>query len=190
MLRSLLLVLGRRSVLLLRTMATQPASPDSISPLVKVRNVEGEKLNVILDDCWGHHHKLLRDKNENVSKTLNRLVLSSLKSQKRKSGNRKRKRTDQDGEQEDVIPPIEAHLYTPSGEAVGSEVPNEAAWVDGTVLKLGSVEYKVLVNLPTVLSLTIPTCLTTGCPAVPQVGEAEKSTLNLVVILVTMYCTR
>lgn len=153
-------------------MATQLTVSESSNRVVKVRSVEGEKLNVILDDCWGHHHRLLRDKNEHVSKTLNRLVLSSLKSQKRKSGNTKRKHTDLEEKPKDTPPPpIEAHLYTPSGEAVGNEIPNEAAWEDGGVLRLGSVEYKVCVNFPTVLSLKLPQYLMTGCPVVPQVGK-------------------
>lgn len=160
-------------------MATQLAVSKGSHPVVKVRNAEGEKLNVILNDCWGYHHRLLRDKNEPVSRTLNRLVLSSLKSQKRKSGTRKRKRTDLEEKPEDALPPIEAHLYTPAGETVSNEIPNEAAWEDGGVLRLGSVEYKVCVNLPTILSLKLPRYLMTGCPVVPQVGKNDKSIQRL-----------
>lgn len=147
-------------------MATQ--SSTSQAGICRVRSVEGEdQLNVIMDDCWGHHHRFLRDKKEHVSKTLSRIVLSSLKSQKKQmSGNRKRKRQ----EPEKDVPPIEAHLFAPSGEAVEGEVPNRAAWEDGGVLELGSVQYKVCLNLPTVLSLKLPRYPMTGCPVVPQVS--------------------
>jgi hypothetical protein len=156
----------------MKAMATQPTVPEGISRVVAVKKMEGEKLNIVLDDCWGHHHKMLRDKNEMVSKTLNRLVLSSVKSQRRKVGARKRKRTDLEGEGDAVAPPIEAHLYAPSGDAVDGEIPNEVAWENGGVLRLGSVDYKVCVNPPTVVSLTLPRqSLTTGSPIVPQVGK-------------------
>lgn len=179
---SLLLSRVSRPALILRAMATLPAtSPESISisRVVRVRNVEGEEqLNVIMDDCWGHHHRFLRDKNEHVSKTLHRIVLASVKSQKRQmSATRKRKRPDLEKDAPapiEATAPIEAHLYTPSGEGVESEVPNKAAWEDGGVLELGSVQYKVCVNLPTILSLKLPRYPMTGCPVVPQVSNGEQ----------------
>ncbi len=138
--------------------------PDpSPSRVVKVRSVEGsEKLNVIFDDSMGHHHSLSRDKDEHVSKTLTRIVLSSQKVERR---NRKRKRV----ENANNSTPIEAHLYTPTGVPVEGEVPNSVAWEEGSVLKVGPAHYEVRVNVPTILELSLPDIIMTDCPTVPQV---------------------
>lgn len=141
-------------------------APQSTPRVVGVRSLEGEdKLNVTIEDNLGHQHKLLRDKYEHVSKTLKRIVLSTAKSESRK--NRKRKHSDQLTEH--TPPSLEAHLYTPTGDLVGEAVPNDTAWEEGSTLELGSVRYKVHVNLPTVLSLKLPKFSMTGCPLVPQV---------------------
>lgn len=135
-------------------------APKSTSRVVGVRSLEGEdKLNVIIEDNFGHQHKLLRDKYEHVSKTLKRIILTTK--------NRKRKHSDLSTEH--TPPSLEAHLYTPTGELVGEAVPNDTAWEEGSTLQLGSVWYKVHVNLPTVLSLKLPKFAMTGCPMVPQV---------------------
>ena len=140
--------------------------PDpSTSDVVKVRSLEeSEKLNLIFDDSFGHHHHLSRDKNEHVSKTLTRIILSCQKVERK---NRKRKR-DESEKGTAVIPSV-AHLYTPTGVAVEGVVPNAAAWEEGSVLEVGSTRYQVRVNVPTVLSLALPNILMTDCPAVPQV---------------------
>ena len=185
-LRLLLLPKAARSTPLLSAMASHgtaaipaadPGASERISRVVKVRSLQGEtKLHLVLQDCWGRHHRLLRDKNEHVSKTLKRIVLSSLKSQ------RKRKRTGVGAEGSaaavaigDAPPPtplnFEAHLFGPSGESVGGEVPNVEAWKDGSSLQVGPIRYEVCVNLPTVNSLKLPTHLATGCPIVPQVRK-------------------
>lgn len=141
----------------------------SISHLVKVRSLEGEeKLNVIFDDSRGHHHEMLRDKEEHVCKTLKRISLSSMK---HKGAGRKRKHTEVAKGSEDTHSPIDAHLYTPRGELVQDEVPNIVAWEEGSILELGSVKYRVCVNIPTVLSLKLPKHIMTGYPVVPEVSH-------------------
>lgn len=153
-------------------MATPSTVPESVSRVVKVRSVDGEeKMNVILEDSWGHHHRMLRNKDEHVSKTLKRIVLSS---QKLKGGTRKRKRTDPVKASDEVVPPIEAHLYTPSGEAVESEVPNGVAWEEGGILRVGSIQYRVCVNRPVILALKLSRYPMTGCPVVPQVRKEGR----------------
>ena len=147
-------------------MASMDTSPQSTSRVVGVRSLEGEdKLNVIIEDNLGHQHRLLRDKYERVSKTLKRIVLTTVNSQNKK--NRKRKHREMLSES--TPPSLEAHLYTPTGELVGEEVLNDSAWEEGSTLQLGSVRYKVHVNLPTVSSLKLPKFAMTGCPMVPQV---------------------
>lgn len=139
-----------------------PATPS----VVKVRSMEeSDKLNVIFDDSLGHHYQLCRDKNEEVSKTLARILLSYQKKVEKKS--RKRKRDDSVG---NPVIPSEAHLYTPTGAPVGGRVRNAEAWEEGSVLEVGSTRYQVIVNLATVLSLTLPEIIMTDCPVVPQVG--------------------
>ena len=155
----------------IRVMASLPDPP--IPQVVKVRSLEGsEKLNVIFDDSFGHHHQLSRDKQEHVSRTLTRIVLSYKKVEKR---NRKRKRDESTAEATGEIP-IEAHLYAPAGTLVEPEVPNALAWEEGGVLEVGSTRYKVRVNMPTVLSLALPEVIMTDCPVVPQVIRLTNHT--------------
>lgn len=155
------------------------------SHLVKVRVPEGEeKLSLVLDDCWGlkKELQLSRGRRDNVSKTLDRIVL---KSQYLKHGSskasRKRKRKNADCEEETSEPavPIEAHLYTPTGELVKADTPNIHAWEEGSVLVVGSVRYDVHVNVPTVLSLQMSTLLLSGCPLVPEVSNKSCGRASL-----------
>lgn len=164
--------------------------PETISRMVTVRSLEGEdKFNLILDDSSGNHHRMLRDKREHVSKTLNRLVLTSMKSQQ-KNRKRKRKHTGEPIHDSPIIPPpahshtgggdvptgsapptaeVGARLYSPSGDLVDGDVPNIEAWVENSVLVVGSAWYRVCVNPPTVLALKLPKFAMTDCPLVPEV---------------------
>lgn len=160
------LLLSLTQPLLLRAMATVTGT---ISRLVKVRSLQGEeKLNLILDDPHGHHREMLRDKHEHVGKALKRMVLQSMKSFK--GGKRTRKlKGASEKTNADETPPISARLYTPTGELVKESVPNTVAWEEGSILELGSVRYKVCVNIPTILSVILPKFVMTGCPVVPKV---------------------
>ncbi len=146
-------------------------SPSPGPQTLAVRSVDGsDKLTLILDDCWGHHHKMLRDKSEHVSKALKRMVISAMKSHLK--GSRKRKRVGEvvmEAEATSLTPTIEACLYTPQGKVVGDDVPNIEAWLDGCVLELGPAQYNVQVNLPMVESLEFPKILRSGFPIVPKV---------------------
>ena len=151
----------------LRIMAT------SEEPVARVRVPEsGEKLTVAFADCWGQDKQLQleRDRRENVSKTLERIIL---KSQYLKTSGSLTKRAKKRKRQDDGKPPIliEAHLYTPTGELVKPDTPNVLAWEEGNLLVVGSVRYRVCVNIPTVLSLELPSFLQSGCPIVPEVSD-------------------
>lgn len=150
---------------------------ETISRMVAVKSIEGEeKLKLIMDDCWGHHHEFLRDKGEHVSKALKRIVLTSIKSQ---SGNRKRKRTEV--EEKTMVPTssIKAVLYAPTGDIVEDKVPNIDAWVEGSVLEMGGIRYKVQVNIPSVLSLKLSRYVMSGGPVVPEVTLTPQLSSHL-----------
>ena len=130
-----------------------------IPKMLKVKRLRGDKLNLIFDDCWGSHHELARYKAEHVGIALKRIELSIHKARKRK----RKSYTD------DASLPFEVRLYTPTGDLVGGEVPNQAAWMDQGTLEAGSDRYVVQVDPPTVLSLKLPKYFNTGCPVVPEV---------------------
>ena len=155
---------------------------ETISRVVEVRSLEGEeKFDLVFEDPEGHHHSLLRDKGEHVSRTLKRIVLSSTKSKRVKTGERKHRRVEfQSGGTTPVaVPPLEAHLFTPMGEPVEDNVPNIDAWVEGSVLEVGSISYKVEVNIPKVLSLKLPKFARTMSPIVPEVSQPFPKPLPL-----------
>lgn len=141
----------------MRTMATSTTAFGT-PKIVTVWCLQGDKLDLIFNDFWGARHKLVRCKDEHVSTALKRIELSILKkARKRKSS------------VNDASLPFEVHLYTPTGDLVSGDVPNQAAWMEQGVLEVGSDRYVVRVDPPTVVSLKLPKYFMTGCPVVPEV---------------------
>ena len=153
---------------------TTMAAIATLAPhLVKVRVVEGsEHIKLILDDCWGLNRtlKLTRGREDKLYKTLERIVL---KTQYAKHGStkamKKHRRKQQDGEETSDAVPIEVRLYDPSGELVKADTPNILAWEEGGVLVVNSIRYDVHVNIPTILSIQLPSLAMSDCPIIPEV---------------------
>lgn len=134
---------------------------------VAVRSVEQEDCLVLALHLRGHWHKLRRPKEETLGKALKRISLVASKPDGKGKGKKKWRQEHQDDS------PIEAHLYSGS-TLVPEDVPNTEAWLDGSVLVVGSDRYSVELNPPAVLALWMPECCMAGYPVVPQVGLLSR----------------
>ncbi len=133
------------------------------SKVLKVRNlVHEDDLNLMFEDCWNVSHKLKRSKSEHLSVVLKRIELTLLKVQRKRSREKFSKGSS-------VPVPVEACLYSPLGDPVPGDKPNEEAWMDYGKLTIGEHCYTVQVNPPQVVSMKLSDCLLSGCPVVPQV---------------------
>ncbi len=130
---------------------------------MNVRQIPGEEhMNL----CFVYQQKQVKMHRlceEPLGKTLKRLLISVSKPDKQ---TRKKCST--------VAPPpiIHAHLYeerVSEGSLLSHDTLNRDAWVDGTLLVLGDTTYRVSVNVPAALSLSVPLFALVGGAIVPEV---------------------
>ena len=129
------------------------------SPLtVFVRNVAGEEDMTVSLYINGKLRNMKRSKSEPLKKTLHRIGLSY--AEKKTEGKKKQKTH--------VVPNDTKIKVTREGADVLEETPNCEAWVGQNSLLIGTVEYSITVNSPTVISVSIPPCCMAGYPMIPE----------------------
>ena len=113
----------------------------------------------------GSTHKLRREQNEKLEKTLTRISLTVVKFQKRE-----RKKTEKKLKSSSEIRPAEVKLLDEEGkEEVPLDTPNSAAWREGVWLHIDGLRYLVSTNPPLVQHLEVSSCVMVGSPVIPQV---------------------
>jgi len=128
------------------------------SPLaVFVRNVAGEEDMTVSLCINGKLRNMKRSKSEPLKKTLNRIGLSH--AEKKTEGKKIKKQ---------MVPNNTEIKITCGGAYVSEETPNFDAWVEENSLRIGTVEYSITVNPPTVISISIPPCCMAGYPVIPE----------------------
>jgi len=129
------------------------------SPLVVfVRNVAGDEDMSISLYINGKLRKMKRSKSEPLKKTLHRIGLSHAK---KKTEGKKKKKTH-------VVPNNTLIQVTRGGANVTDETSNSDAWVEQNSLVIGSDEYTITVNPPTVVCVSVPPCCMAGYPVIPE----------------------
>ena len=121
----------------------------------------------------GKKHNLRRDKQEGLGKTLKRISITAVRTEKLKRSQRRHMQS-----QNEHVTPIEAYLLAGS-QRVTDDTPNCEAWLEGRVLVVDDAQFTVYVNIPTVLSLKMPRFIMSNCPAVPEVSVTVLMKLEL-----------
>lgn len=124
---------------------------------------EDEHLNISYV-LKGKKHNLRRLKQEALGQTLKRVSITAVRPEKVK---RSQRRYIQD--QHDRMAAIQAYLLAGS-QKVDEDTVNVDAWLEGRLLVVDDAQFKVFVNVPTVLSLKMPRFIMSKCPAVPEVS--------------------
>ena len=138
--------------------------------VVQVRSADGEDSLSLHFQLKGKEYHLLRPKQEPLSKTLKRMVVTM--SKKDKEDKKKKKSRGAAADSPDVVS-VEVHVYSSGVEGrreVAPETPNQEAWVSGNTFAVDSASYSIALNTPTVKHLRLPECIMTGCAVVPLVG--------------------
>ena len=133
---------------------------------VFVRNVEGEhqmRISLILND---HKYDMLRSKDELLKSTLRRIKIR-VNQITLDEGNTKKKRKKSQINSSD-LEGVDVSLLI-NGRSVDGSASNNASWVDGALLQVGSFKGVVRVNPPRVISLEVPGCCMGGYAVVPRV---------------------
>ena len=131
-------------------------------PMAVVRSVEEEEDITISFSYGGKQRKMQRSKGEILYKALTRIELSLKKKTKHV---RKDKSCKESGDNEDE----RATLWY-KGEQVCPSLANYHAWKDGSTLKIGSQSFRVQVNPPSILSLTLPDNIMSDFPVMPSLN--------------------
>lgn len=118
----------------------------------------------------GKQRHMKRAKDEVLEKSLKRISLS-IQNAKKKS---KKEKKEGVSATQDVIQAVSLWF---SNEKVCDDLPNEVAWKDGSVLKLGERQLPVEVNPPTVISLSLPSHIMADFPIFPVV-ELQFATID------------
>ena len=130
------------------------------SPLaVFVRNVAGEEDMTVSLYINGKLRNMKRSKKEPLKKTLQRIGLSH--AEKKTEGKKKKQKMH-------VVPNDTEIKVTCRGAYVPEATPNLDAWVEQNSLLIGTEEYCITVNPPTVVSISVPPCCMTGYPVIPE----------------------
>ena len=150
--------------------------------LLSVVNVpEDDKLKITFDYSYNgsdsRNFNLVRQKDEPLGQSLSRLRanISKYISKKNKKKKRKLKKTNVEGEAkkeaddcDEELEDIEISVWRENVKILES-VPNVEAWVTGSSLRIDSCSYNIIVNIPTITKLSIPTNLMVGFPVYLQV---------------------
>lgn len=120
-----------------------------------------------------------RDKNELISYTLSRMsgniTKVEVQKQKKKQGKRKHWKNSTENV---ILDPAEIDIQVLTCKnTLDENSKNIDVWIDGTVIKIKSLIYEVVVNAPTVLSLKLPSSIMIGFPVYPRC-EMEFASQN------------
>ena len=147
--------------------SVKESTPVAGSHMLIVRLVpEDEHLNLSYV-LKGKKHNLRRCKQEALSKTLKRISITAIRPEKVKRSQRRHMQF-----QNEHMAPIEAYLLAGS-QRVAEDTLNCEAWLEGRILVVDDIQFRVYVNFPTVLSLKMPRFIMSNCPAVPEVSEEQ-----------------
>jgi 2',5'-phosphodiesterase len=122
--------------------------------------------NIKLSFSFGDRKfNMSRAASEPVGKTLKRIGISIQKANAKAQDGTKTK-----AKKQEVVNNIPVALLLPNGEALDSEILNNAqAWKDGNILNICQSKYLVEENTPIVHSAKIPSVIMAGFPVVPTV---------------------
>ena len=144
---------------------------DQSSEAAHVRTIKGEDSINITFTLEGSTHVMRRSKAEELSKTLARILLTVVKTEKK----RNKKHHRHEAAPTSTSREVKVQLLSAALEEVPGDTPNDEAWGDGSVLAIGSHSYPVRVNMPAVLQLKLPDVIMTGCAVVPQVRDGRNA---------------
>ncbi|XP_065701508.1 2',5'-phosphodiesterase 12 [Patagioenas fasciata] len=124
-------------------------------------------LRFVLPDGSAKH--MQRDQAEPLGRALARIATNAAKGPTKAAKKSKKARAEGGPAGEAAALP-DVRLFSRDGAAVGAEVPNAAAWQDGSVLHIGDARYRVERNPPALTELQLPRSLLAGFPVCPKVS--------------------
>ncbi|NWS47562.1 PDE12 phosphodiesterase, partial [Probosciger aterrimus] len=125
-------------------------------------------LRLVLPDGSARH--MQRDKAEPLGRVLARIAANTAKGNAKAAKKSKKARAAGAPAEEAPAEVPAVRLFSRDGEAVAEEVPNAAAWQDGSVLHIGEARYRVERNRPALTELRLPRSLLAGFPVCPKVS--------------------
>ena len=146
---------------------------------VFVRCVEGEENMTISFSYRDKNSRLLRPQNEPVEKALARIQTTLKKHIQKEMKKRKKVKLDSSACNNSNKSEIAVGLYL-NDTCVDSSLSNQLAWIDEATLQIGESNFDVCRNFPTILTLTLPRFILTGCPVFPRISSEFANEENFV----------
>ena len=131
---------------------------ENINSYVHVRIVDDEDDMIISLLINGKQRNMKRSKQEPLKKVLKRIAISQ--AEQKKEGKKKRARV--------VSENITDVKLTCGGDIVSEETLNCFAWLEKNKLNIGDLQYDIVLNPPSVVSVTISPCCMIDYPIVPD----------------------
>ena len=140
-------------------MITFSVMAESIHSFVHVRNVEDEDDMIISVLINGKKRNMKRPKKEPLKKALKRIAISQ--AEQISEGKRRKKRVHVSENNTEV-------KIICGDDTVSEETLNCFAWLEANKLIIGDLQYAIVLNPPSVVSVTIPQCCMVGYPIIPD----------------------
>lgn len=131
---------------------------ENIHSSVHVRIVDDEDDMIISLLVNGKQRNMKRSKQEPLKKVLRRIALSQ--AEQKSEGKKKRKTRIVSDDNTDV-------KITCGGDIISEDTLNSFAWLEKNRLNIGDLQYKIVVNPPSVISVNISPCCMVGFPVIP-----------------------